>query len=307
MNMGAPSHEVAEIGVAISSLLPTPKAVDLGAGDGRNTVLLASLGFSVDAIERDPNLFAVLKKRIVDQDHTNVTPHGVEVQNYDWGTDHELCLLLGILHFLPKPEAFRVMKLAKSHASDDAIHIVTISDPTFGAAHMRSSLPEQGYLGSLQTNDVIDAYSGWELLALEQYVKMDSHRAGDVDEHPISKMVFRKGGDSDGLLFARPNKLNTRADQSTIREKVKNLSIRNSSYDDAQRLLGHPDLEFKAVLPGLQTTLLEGTAECTLKACFWGSTKAYFENDILVGIGFYDSENHWRFRPRREELTRRLR
>ena len=296
MNMGAPSHEVAEIAMAITANVDAPTAIDLGAGAGRNSLLLGELGFSVVAVEQNPALLEELTRQASDQQLT-VSTHCTEVENYRFQNTHDLCLLLGILHFLTEKDALRVVQEAKSTATTNAIHVVTISDSALGSTEMENSLPAQGFLASLQTSDVLNAYDDWELLALEKYVKIDSHRENEVDEHPISKMVFGKTGRATRLVRSKSSCLRIRPDQPRIHEKMRGFRIRSARCLELCNTLGEPDFDFKVRLPGKQNTLIEGTAECTLRACFWGNAKAYFENDILVGVGFYQSDGHWRFEP----------
>ncbi len=82
--------------------LPRGRALDLGAGVGGAAVWLADLGFSVDAVERDPGAIRRLR-RLAGKGRFRV--HAGDMRDFAFPREeYVLVLALAVLHFLPREE-----------------------------------------------------------------------------------------------------------------------------------------------------------------------------------------------------------
>ena len=187
--MGGPSFEVMDLGLAMQTTSSPKIAIDFGAGAGRNSVFLASVGFNVTAVERDIRLASQLVKyqRL---GRPAIQVRQIDVQEYEFDTTSDIVLLLGILHFLDKGTARQLVDDCKNNSNSGAVHVVTVS-PETGESPLDNSLLEQGYIASVSLPDLFDWYGDWEILSDERYVKIDSHENGRIETHPIAKIVFR--------------------------------------------------------------------------------------------------------------------
>ncbi len=73
-------------------------ALDLGAGEGETALWLAKRGFTVDAVERDPDIFARLVEACAG---TSISTHLVDVTEFPLPpATYDLIVAQAVLHFL---------------------------------------------------------------------------------------------------------------------------------------------------------------------------------------------------------------
>jgi SAM-dependent methyltransferase len=74
----------------------TNRALDLGAGEGKNALWLAAQGFTVDAVEHDPQVYQRLAAACAG---AAVTPHHDDVVDFPLSA-YDLIVAQAVLHFL---------------------------------------------------------------------------------------------------------------------------------------------------------------------------------------------------------------
>lgn len=293
LDMGAPSLEVIEIGRALISANQNRNALDVGSGSGRNSILLASLGYDVTAVENNSKYITRLMK-FQTEANCELEIINSQVEDYCPTESIDLCLLLGILHFLPTETAERTVASLKKSTAPGGVHIVTIS-PAEKAWAFENTLSEQGYLGSVDGNGIRSYYSNWQTLSYERYVKRDTHAAGVIDEHPIEKFVFKDPRPARCDIQVSENILTFRADQSLVQEYFASNSLDRTMLAEVIDLFGAPDHISCHQFLGNQVIRDAKVGEAELKAAFWGTTKGYFENDLLVGAAFYETNRFFEY------------
>jgi tellurite methyltransferase len=78
--------------------IPPSRALDLGAGEGDTGLWLAERGFTVDAVERDPEIYARLVEACAG---TTVNPHLSDITEFPLSpTSYSLIVAQAVLHFL---------------------------------------------------------------------------------------------------------------------------------------------------------------------------------------------------------------
>lgn len=295
--MGGPSFEVLEIGRALTRSGAGRRALDLGAGSGRNALFLASEGMSTTAVERDQALIAeALRAQAASGISFSIEESHVETFGFTGPFD--LCLVLGILHFLPFETALDVVQSLKAETAPEGIHVIALSHRRPGE-HFANSLAAQGHLNSVRPNDVLSCYSDWDLLAHETYVKRDTHADGVVETHPIDKLVFARSGTSAAdRIQVRALPLGSRPDQPGIDAALESLDFGTASIDHVRGQLGAEDVWATATAARPQLGFLTPSPQpYEIAVGFWGRTKGYFENGMLVGTARYLTDSFHRFLP----------
>ena len=293
--MGGPSFEVVEIGRATARIGAGRRALVLGSGSGRNALYLASEGISTTGIEHDRDQ---VTKAIQAQAASGVAYNVEESLVQDFAPDgpYDLCLALGILHFLPPRVASDVVGSLKAATVQGGLHVIALSHRRPGE-HFVNSLSSQGHLNSFGPDDAVECYSDWDLLAHETYVKRDTHDGSSVEIHPIDKLVFsRPGGGQEGGVAVRSVPLESRRDQAEVGSALESLTLRSATIEDVRRLLGPEDVLARATTTRPQLGLMAPSPrpyEITIG--FWGVMKGYFENGVLVGTARYLSHAFHRF------------
>lgn len=286
LNMGGPSLEVMQIGAAQRKSVRSPVAIDVGAGAGRNSIFLAGLGFSVTAIEND-DVYCQAARAAQARTGAEFKLIRTSAENYVPGSAHDLCLLLGILHFLPTASANLLIRRLKLRARAGGAHIITISSAN---SRYGNTLKSQKHLDSFHRKDIVEAYCDWQTLAYEKYIKRDNHSNGIIDIHPIEKFVLVKPGAQ--LFDVKPTSLTPRSEQKRIDDALARNDLTTNTLQEIRQLIGTEDFIVMASSSVSQLSLFPSANPAfNLSIAFWGTAKCYFENDILVGHSTYLTTN----------------
>ncbi len=283
-SMGGPSQEVIQIGPLLIDKFRHCRVVDLGAGAGRNSVFMSGIGADVTAVERS--------NALADQARRNQSSLGtrfrvVELDASEFSPDPgvALCIALGILHFVPSDQALALVERMKSATATGGVHLITIAHEPGGGA-----LAHQGHLNSISAADLLDAYRDWTCLAHETYVKRDYHLNNEYHVHSIDKLVFCNATSvASAPIKSTAMKLRSRPDQAVLEQYLSSDPLNISTLAVLRRDLGAEDSIHEFAAAGKQMSLLMRRDGYALQIAFWGRSKCYFENGILVGHARYDS------------------
>ena len=290
--MGAPSYDVVEIGNAVSAVTSCARAIDVGAGSGRNSVFLRSLGFDVVAIESNPSH---VRQALRIQKDLGLTYQILEqhIERAPLSGAFHLCLLLGLLHFLPRETAQATVQELKQRTVSGGAHLVTVSYNDSQGKY-RNSLPDQGHLNSVTSADILEWYNDWLPVCVERYVKTDSHLENSTEVHPIAKFVMVKANRPQDVIFTTtPVDLTPHRHQAAVDAHLSGYSFFSTSLASLRRQLGSEDLYFKHDFDSPQLSLLAPSQQSqSTSVAFWGLSKCYFENEMLVGRASYASTTY---------------
>ena len=295
--MGGPSHEVMEIGRAIAAVKAIPQALDLGSGIGRNSIFLAGEGFQTTAVEKDPAKVS-LAQRAQTTAGTQYRIIQTGVEEFSLGGPYDLCLLLGILHFLPNATARGVVADLKAATSPSGIHVITASHSD-GRRFFANTLAAQHHLNSFGERDIRECYADWDILSYESYIKRDNHLEGSIDVHPIEKFVVSKPtGGKAPTVVADTVPLAKRADQAHVDAMLSADFLSSTLLANVREQIGYEDFAASAYTFRPQLRLLPSDREgYRLTIGFWGLSKGYFEDNVLVGYARYDAGPFHMYRP----------
>lgn len=290
--MGGPSLEVMELGYhLLKSGERRPVAIDLGAGTGRNSLFLASLGFEVMAVEHNRQLASQCAALLLHSGYdAQVKQSDVRMLVPDQPVD--LCLCLGILHFLELKSAEDIVRRMKIATRPNGFHVLTIADPRYNRGY-QNTLADQDFLGSVSSELLTDWYKDWQLLMYERYLKIDDHLDGPLDEHVIEKLVFTPAPSVPGPPhICRVWKVRPEKSPELTKLQLHRLVHSRASWDQVASQLGPPDLEIASSSSRPQLSAApRGVADFHLHVAFWGRLKLYFENDKLVGFSYYQTDD----------------
>ena len=288
--MGGPSLEVMELGFhLLRSSNHRPKAIDLGAGCGRNSFFLASIGFDVTSIEHDAD-HARRCTELLGESGFDTRVIKTDAKKFVPNEALDLCLCLGILHFLSAEDAEILVRNLKSATTAHGFHVLTISDPRYNLG-CKNTLADQGFLGSISAEQIQDWYADWHMLAYERYVKTDHHSLSSLDEHTIEKFIFcRPSLFSRSTDFLRVWELNPKDTPLIEAPELHRLVRSRALLGDLAARFGQPDLEIVSSSPHPQLSSVPRSGESfRLHVAFWGALKLYFENECLTGFARYNS------------------
>ena len=161
--------------------------LDVGCGEGRNSIFLAEKGFVVDAF--DISDAGVEKaKRLAAIKGVDVKFICQDLAKYDFKGDYDVILSHGVLHLCEKADRDKFIERAKLNTSFggfNAIGIFTNRLPaTPDNAPFTKSLFDVGELPS--------RYSDWDIVHHLEGVFEDNHPGGIHHQHAYERIIARK-------------------------------------------------------------------------------------------------------------------
>ncbi len=128
--MGGPSTEVIELAPVLS---PGARVLDLGCGEGRNSLYLAGRGFDVTAVDRSAAGIRKLE-HFASLAGVKVTGIVADVATMDIEDDYELIMGHGLLHYLSVDEVRYLLTAVKDRTVDGG-YLKWDSHPGIGMHH----------------------------------------------------------------------------------------------------------------------------------------------------------------------------
>ena len=280
--MGGPSHEIVEV---LPALPPGAKVLDLGCGEGRNSLFLAQKGFDVTAIDRSAAGINKLKT-MAGRAGVALRPIVADIATIDLDEDYDLVMAHGVLYYLTNDEWRELLLQVKDRTRPGGFNIYTIFifDQEYPRPHEFKSAR---YTGSFSPGELKEFYRGWEVIRDDRYVKWDQHPGIPLHYHPIEKLVARK--------------ITAKTAEAIIRSvPIGSVSMPNDRFDaiamgwsekDLLAACGPPDVVDTVVhADGLQFGAASVTVDCyELRLLYYGRTVLYLVNNQVWGKAIYSS------------------
>lgn len=151
--------EPSEIVVQLARMLPSGGTViDLGAGQGRNALYLASKGFDVTAVEREDSEVEILStKNKKAKRKINI----VQADIHDFVPDKQYDAVISntVLHFFTSEEVAASIRKMKQATKQKGYNLVT-------AYSDKNPLGKRPYL--FKHNELLGFYKDWEIVVYEE-------------------------------------------------------------------------------------------------------------------------------------------
>lgn len=280
--MGGPSHEIVEL---IAALPPGGKTLDLGCGEGRNTLFLAGRGFDTTAIDRSEAGIEKLR-HVAAQAGLKVSGLVADIVNVELVETYDLVMAHGVLYYLSNMEWRDLLQQVKERTRPGGANAYSVF--IFNDEYPRpSEFKSARYTHSLAPGELRDFYSDWEILRHDVYVKWDQHPGIPLHCHPIEKLVARKPGGDGPPAVIEP--------VPTGAEDMKRESFHcipmGMPVNELRDLCGEPDVIDTYTLDGLQMGAVSPIVNgYNLSLWFYGKTVIYVANGQVWGRALYSSQ-----------------
>lgn len=174
---------------AIRCQITSKTALDIGSGDGRNSIYLAQNGFSVDAfdishsaIEKINNISNKLGLTI--NAYTGDITTIIKQEIYK---KYDIVLLYGVLNSLSKEYMNDILYYMKKSTNKGGFNIIVTfikMEPT--------DVPDGDYIHFFsEPDDINRIYSDWSLFEKDYRIFSHMHENLDLHSHKIYKVIFR--------------------------------------------------------------------------------------------------------------------
>lgn len=179
-----PTNDIFEV----SSLLKRGMTVlDIGCGEGRNSIYLAGLGLNVDAFDMSEAGIFKLKK-IAEENNIKVNAWVQDLTTFEFCQPYDLIISHGVLHLVEKHDWQKIINDIKDNTNQGGLNIIGIFTNKLPAtpdnAPFTKALFEEGELKEL--------YPDWEIISFNAYVFEDKHPGGIQHKHATNSIIARR-------------------------------------------------------------------------------------------------------------------
>lgn len=282
--MGGPSVEIYEI---LPFLPKGARVLDLGCGEGRNSIYLAQNGCKVTCIDHSEH--AVEKIKIASKDLGLDVDARVgdlsKIETLGINGKYDLIMAHGVLYYLTNKQWKSLLNVLKESTVDGGFNIYTLfifSDEYPALDEIVSA----GYKFSFEPEELKEFYQDWNIFRYDMYVKWDKHPNIPVHVHPIEKLIACKGKDVPKYTL----KSLYVEDSSLTRERFDEVEIGINEKDLIEDI-GKPilidEIDFKGNMVGCNDYI---ESKYVLRDLFYGNYGFQFINDELRGKYIYNTE-----------------
>lgn len=176
----------------ITELISNGNVLDLGAGEGKNTIYLAEKGFKVTAVEVSLHAVNNFNKRIAELDEQTKELIKIEKEDvliFKTEEQYDLVIAYGLLHCLPSltDASELVGKIKRWTRSGGLIVIVSFND--------QIGVPEvQDYLEPtlLPINFLRDEFKDFQILRIENDIITETHPTSLIEhKHSLTRILVK--------------------------------------------------------------------------------------------------------------------
>lgn len=287
--MGGPSHEVIVAADAARMIRAGPcKVLDIGCGEGRNSLYLAGRGHSVTAV--DPSGAALKKLQL----WSSRIGHPVRTQLshiQDWNVEdrYEIVLAHGCLHYLSRQELADVFGRLKKATVAGGLHLFTLH--LFDTDDdVLPEMKEAGHRNPLRPGELRGFYDDWHVIAWENYDKWDCHPGIGSHVHPVEKWVLQAPGAPRIPIVARPLNTSHAGYDSNKLARLFGQTLINAPFAPIESELPSPDRNLVYKTTGWQFSADGITQGHELTLSIYGKFVFYVVAGKVVGKAIYERD-----------------
>ncbi len=162
--------------------------LDVGCGDGKNAIHLASQGFdNIDAFDISETAVSKIERLCRSSGH-KINTSVSSVSEFQFKKKYDLIMSFGVYHFMPKAEWKAFIKYAKDNTNVGGIHIIQLFNDTIPP----TPDIEPYAIGMAKDGEIKELYEDWEIIEYLSYSFNDEHPGVPLHQHASNKIVARK-------------------------------------------------------------------------------------------------------------------
>ncbi|WP_148411369.1 methyltransferase domain-containing protein [Murimonas intestini] len=168
-------------------LAPESKVLDVGCGEGRNSIFLAKHGHTVEAF--DISEAGIDKARgIAEQQNVHVDFFVQDLALYNFSGKYDVILSHGVLHLPEKKIRDEFIKKMQENTNIGGYNFIGIFTNRLPATPDNAPFTKSLFA----VGELPDKYAGWEILHHLEGTFKDSHPGGIHHEHAFERIIARK-------------------------------------------------------------------------------------------------------------------
>jgi tellurite methyltransferase len=181
---GEPSNLVVALAETLS---PGATVLDLGCGDGRHALFLASHGFDVTAVdisERGVNKTRLLASASGFALHAEVG----DMRSYHFERQFDLIISYGCLHLMKRTEWTLLLERIKAYTLPGGKNFVAVFTDTIPPPRDLSSF----CIGLFREGELFEHYRDWQTEFQRSYILADEHPGNIHHIHHLNEVLARR-------------------------------------------------------------------------------------------------------------------
>jgi tellurite methyltransferase len=171
----------------------TGSVCDLGSGDGRNSIFLATNGFRVYAVDEIPKgmeiLYEFAKENKVSE---KIISELTSISEYAWKITFDNYLASYVLHFLEKKDFYRTIEMMKKTTTGGGLNVI-LDFTSESDTQLLEKLGEQKMFFP-KPQELKNLYSDWEIVFYEEKlgVPKGSDKQGETPKMIAVTLIARR-------------------------------------------------------------------------------------------------------------------
>lgn len=179
-----PTKDVAEFSVHFKN---SSMILDVGCGEGRNSIFLAGKGHNVDAFDLSHSGIEKAK-HFAQLDEIKVNFFQADLTGYVFTKQYDVIIASGVLHLPEKDKRNAFISAAQENTLSGGYHIIGIFTDKLPATPDNAPFTKSLF----RVGEIIEMYKDWELLRHNEGTFKDSHPEGVTHEHAFESIIARK-------------------------------------------------------------------------------------------------------------------
>lgn len=151
----------------------TGKVLDLGCGEGGNSIKLSSLGFDVTCVDISKTAIQKIREEAKKR-KISLKAICEDISNYKINEYHDVVIMTGVFHFFPKRVALALLNNVKNKTRSSGLNILDVFLKGNSIEHTG------GYF--FKKNELKDIYSDWNIINYEEYEELNKEE-GEIDKY----------------------------------------------------------------------------------------------------------------------------
>lgn len=173
-----------KIVVEILKYKKSGNVLDIGAGEGKNSIFLAKNGFNVTAVDVSKEAIKKLKEFAL-KENVKINILMEDIINFDFKEKYDIIISTAMLHFLRKEDIDKVIKSIKENTKEEGLNAITV---------FTEENPNKNFPYLFKINELKEAYNDWEVIRYKEFITpLEKHgEKGEWHSHEIAVIIVKK-------------------------------------------------------------------------------------------------------------------
>lgn len=172
-------------------IMPQGVAIDLGAGDGRNTLALTRDGWEVIAVDSSEVGLQKLRGYAEELNQKRIQTICADISRWDSERTVDAVMAMFVLHHLSNGNAESLLRRMQEKTRSKGVHAIATFTPESYFYHEN---PEEDWFFPTK-EQLLDLYEGWEVIQTKEEIGAARQKKADGSamQNTILRVLVRKG------------------------------------------------------------------------------------------------------------------